>query len=475
MLRHIIEEIGDILVEIFRKEEVWFVIFVLALGGAVFFLPFFNASEVIALFLRILKKTWWFWFFVILFPVFESLWLFWRQEIFKSSIKWTLLEIKIPREVNKSPQAMEQVLRALHALRNSAGDIREKYWDGEVTVWFSFEIVRFGGEVRFFVRGQKKQRNLIEAAFFSYYPDIEIVEVEDYVNELPQSFLEMQDRNLEVWGTEMVLAREDAYPIKTYPNFREEEAIEEKKVPLDPISAFLEVLGKVKKGEFVGIQILAAPADPKWAENWRSILEKLQEPALMEVEEGSSEEGAGLRQIPIARTPGQTDILEAVEQNLSKPAFDTLIRFIYYSPKEIFYDSFARRGLTGAFNQYSALNLNSFRANYPTQTRTQIWNWPHIFPVTRNVFRKQRLIYNYNRREVPPETWMGRFITSHLFHWNFASKRFQMNVEGLATLFHPPTSVVLTAPHIRRVESRKTGPPAGLAIFGEEGEIEKYK
>jgi hypothetical protein len=50
-----------------------------------------------------------------------------------------------------------------------------------------------------------------------------------------------------------------------------------------------------------------------------------------------------------------------------------------------------------------------------------------------------------------------------------------MNVEGLATLFHPPTSVVLTAPHIRRVESRKTGPPAGLAIFGEEGEIEKYK
>ena len=50
-----------------------------------------------------------------------------------------------------------------------------------------------------------------------------------------------------------------------------------------------------------------------------------------------------------------------------------------------------------------------------------------------------------------------------------------MNVEGIATLFHPPTAVVLTAPHVKRVESRKVGPPAGLPIFGEEEELEKYK
>ena len=50
-----------------------------------------------------------------------------------------------------------------------------------------------------------------------------------------------------------------------------------------------------------------------------------------------------------------------------------------------------------------------------------------------------------------------------------------MNTRSLATLFHPPTFLVLTAPHLRRVESKKTGPPAGLAIYGDEGDLEKFK
>ncbi len=188
---------------------------------------------------------------------------------------------------------------------------------------------------------------------------------------------------------------------------------------------------------------------------------------------GEGEEG-GTQEMLIARSPGHIEILKKVEENLSKPAFDTLVRFIYLSPKEGFSDTFPRRGLRGAFNQYSALNLNSFRDNYSITTRTRIWNWPHIFPKVRNEYRKQRLLHNYRTREVPPETWMGKLLTSYLFNWNFGSKRFLMNVKCLATLYHPPTAVVLTAPHIRRVESRRTGPPAGLAIYGEEGEIERF-
>jgi hypothetical protein len=52
---------------------------------------------------------------------------------------------------------------------------------------------------------------------------------------------------------------------------------------------------------------------------------------------------------------------------------------------------------------------------------------------------------------------------------------FELNTESLATLFHPPTRMVLTAPHIERVESRKSGAPAGLAVYGEESDIEKFK
>ncbi len=180
-------------------------------------------------------------------------------------------------------------------------------------------------------------------------------------------------------------------------------------------------------------------------------------------------------EMAIMRSPGQTDILKAVEENLSKPVFDTLIRFIYLTDKATFSDSFPRRGLVGAFNQYAALNLNSFKKNYGMETRCRIWNKPYVFPKTRVEYRKARLLMNYLKRDVPPETSMGRLITSYLFNWNKSSKRFKMNTKCLATVFHIPTAVVLTEPHLKHLESKKAGPPSGLAIFGEEEELEKYK
>ncbi len=418
--------------------------------------------------LEFLKTTWWLWSFLILLPATRSLWLFWRQELFKNSTEWILLELRMPREIKKSPQAMEQVFASLHSLRNAPTDIKEKYWDGEVTRWFSLEMVSFGGEIHFYIRTSARYRGLVEAAFFSYYPDVEIEEVEDYSSKFPKDMGELYSENLDLWGTEMVLTRDEAYPIKSYHEF--ESPAEEKE--FDPMSTFLETLGKLNKGEIVGIQILVAPKGSDWRDRWEKLVAKLKE---------SSSKSAlpstlgGPDFIRSMRTPGESDVLEAVENNLSKPAFDTLIRFIYISPKELFFDSFARRGLVGAFNQYSALNLNSFRQNYTLSTRTRIWTWPHIFPKKRKWYRQERLLHNYRHREVPPETGMGRLITSYILNWNFASRRFAMNTEGLATLLHPPTYLVLTAPHMRRVESRKAGPPAGLAIYGEEGEIEKFK
>lgn len=422
----------------------------------------------------IVKYAWWLLAPFVLWPLFRSTWLYWRQELFKRSheFKMVMYEMRIPLEVRKSPRAMEQVLMALGSLRNSAGDLQEKWWDGEITKWFSFEMVSVGGEVRFFVRGYYKQRALIEAAFFSYYPDVELVEIspeEDYINLLPEGLPEMYQQGYDIWGTEMLLTKEEAYPIRSYIDF--ESPDEEKQY--DPIAAFLEVLGKVKKEEIVGIQILAAPAELSWHKKWQGLVGKLREKR----DEGKVTQQMQTQQAftrALMRTPGETDVLRAVENNLSKPAFNTLIRFVYLSPQAGFYDSFARRGLTGAFNQYAALDLNSFIQNFAVSTRTRIWYWPHIFPKTRNERRKAKLLYNYRRREMPPETFIGRLLTSGLFSLNFASRPTVLNAESLATLFHPPTYIVLTAPHLKRVESKKAAPPAGRIVFGDEKEIEQY-
>lgn len=467
MIRNIFEEIADIIITIFKQEEGIIFIILLLFGGI--FVVSFPSVDVWAIVLSILNffvSTWWLWLLLILIPLFESIVVHWRQEEFKKSLKFILLELRIPREIKKSPQAMEQVLGVLHTLRNAPGDIKETYAEGEVTVWFSLEIVSFGGEIHFYVRAQKKQKNLVEAAFFSYYQDVEVVEVEDYASKLPKNLFDLYVEGKDIWGTEMVLSKEEAYPIKTYRYFENE--AEEKQ--FDPISSFLEVLGKLKKGEVVAMQFLIAPASNSWKDKWIGFLEKLREPSTTKI--GVGEEGE--REVAIARSPGEVDVLEAVETNLSKPAYDTLVRFIYISPKETYYETFARRGLVGAFAQYAALNLNSLSQNRIISTRTGLWYWPHIFSTERKEYRKQRILYNYIHREVPPERKIGKFIYMYPLNWNLASRRFKMNVECIATLFHPPTSVVLTAPHIKRVESKKGGPPAGLAIYGEDIDIERY-
>ncbi len=467
MIKKSLGAIGEIVIHFFKKEEAWLVLFLLGISGLFFItIPKVSLWEIINFILLFLSYTWWLWFFLIVFPLFHSLFLFWRNEEFKKDLKFILLEILIPREVQKSPQAMEQVLAALHSLRNAPGDIKETYYEGEVTVPFGLEMISFGGEIHFYVRCQKKQRNLVEAAFFSYYQDVEFIEVEDYAKQFPQTLEDLYAQGKDMWGTEMVLAKPAVYPIKSYTTFESEAESKQ----FDPISTFLEVLGKINKEEIVGIQFIIAPAGNEWKDKFKSVLDELQEPATAEI---ASDEG-GSRKIPISRTPGQYDVLEAVEKNLSKPAFNTMLRFIYLSPKATYYDSFARRGLVGAFNQYAALNLNSFSSNRDVATRTQIWNWPHIFPKIRNQFRKQRLLRNFLIREIPPETWMGRFVTSYIFNFNFSTKRFLMNIECLATLFHLPTVVVLTAPHIKRSESKKAGPPAGIAIFGEDKELDQF-
>ncbi|OGZ53657.1 MAG: hypothetical protein A3B25_01255 [Candidatus Ryanbacteria bacterium RIFCSPLOWO2_01_FULL_48_26] len=436
-------------------------------------------------------------FFAVVFPLAQSTWLFWKQEEFKEKMPFILVELRMPREVRKSPRAMEQILSAIHALRNFAGDFGELWIDGEITRWYSLEMVSFGGEVHFYLRMYKKQRDLIEAAFYSYYPDIEIIEVEDYTKRFPKNVGELYQRGYDMWGSELMLVREAAYPIKSYLDF---EAVDEEK-QYDPISLALEVLGKIKTEEIIAVQILIEPASHTWKDEYKELVEKLrnnedkQEKAssgkssyVRKIEfegilphfpiekrgEDKKDDFGGLRK-SFLRTPGETDVLTAVEENLSKPAFETIIRFIYFSPKELFYDTFPRRGIMGIFNQYSSSDLNSFIRNEPTATRTKIWHWPHIAPASRNEYKKQRLMINYRHREMTHHTFMGKLLTSHRFNFNFKSKKFIMSNRSIATIFHPPTFIVLTAPHIKRVESRKMGPPAGLPIYGGEEDIQKYK
>jgi hypothetical protein len=467
-MRKFLEEVVGLIPELFKKEESWLIVFLLAIGG-LFSISFFQISltpqDVPGILWSFFKATWWFWIFPPLLWLFQAILLFWRQEEYKEELEFVMLEIRLPREIEKGPKSMEQILLIMSSLRNVPTMAKAKYYEGEVTVTFSLELVSIGGQVHFYLRVLKKQQGIIESAFFSYYPDVELLEVPDYTLRFPQSPEEMYRTGIKIWGTEMMLARDPLYPIKTYMAF--ETGGDEKR--LDPISSFLEVLGKVKPHETVAIQILATPADPKWGLDWHDELNKLRD----ELSGGGGQNADG-SMVMASPKPQKMEILKAIEANITKPAFESVIRFIYIAPEDNFSEGFARGGIVSSFNQYADINLNAFRQNFGVGTNTGIWYPPYLFSDVRVEYRRQRMLINFLKREMPPEEWMGRVLTSHPMNFNFASESFLINVEGLATIFHLPPAIVLTAPHIERLESRKAGPSAGLSIFGKEEDLERF-
>ena len=416
------------------------------------------------------SSLWWLWLFIVLVVLAKSVWTTYIQEHYKRSIKYVMFELRVPREVRRSPRAMEQVFMTLHGIRNSPSNLKEKWWEGEVTMWFSCEIASLGGELHFFMRVPDKHRNIIEAALYAQYPDLEVEEVnEDYVNRFPKTYRELKKAGYEIFGNELILAKHDAYPIRTYIDFEDNEEDRQ----LDPISALLETIVKIKPQETIWIQILVQPVDDSWKKECEKLVDDFRERTGRTQVETKAATGS-TQMVWVERTPGQLETLKAIERCIAKPGFNTLIRYMYIAPKEILSEGFARRGVISAFNQYASESLNKFKHNAKAWTRTSFWYWPHIFPKSRTLARKNRIYESYRKRKIREHLFFAKLLELDVFDWGFAgqksSTRVVLNAEELATIYHPPMVVVLTGPLIKRAEAKKAGPPAGLPIYGEEGE-----
>lgn len=410
--------------------------------------------------------------FVVLLFLFHEFWLAYVQEKYRSAIKWSVIELRIPREAKRPPKAMEQVFMAIHAVKNSPDDFAEWYVDGEIPMWFSCEAVSFGGEVHFFMRVPTIRKNHIEAALYSQYPDIEIANVEDYIDRLPPNIVKLTEAGYRLFGNELVLNNKDVYPIMTYQDF--EAPVEEKE--LDPVGALLETLSRLKPQENIWMQILLRPLTGSYITQFH----KDGENEIKDIQERTGKRKMFSPQfgefVMIDRAPGDVEQMKVVDRKIEKPTFEVVLRYLYIAPKEIYNPSFGRRSVLMAVNQYASETYNKFKHNTKAWTLARVWYFPFIFPKRRAKARQERMYKNYRDRTMwvrGQETFMTAILRMKFFDWGFRPRRFgfmRLNTEELATIFHPPTQVVLTGPLIKREEARKMGPPAGLPIYGEGGE-----
>ncbi len=405
-----------------------------------FFLLFSNVFNIFAF----LGKYFVFWSPFVFGALLWWMWLRFIRGRWRSNINWVLLEIKLPKDIKRTPLAMEVVLSALY--QASTGEWPERLFQGRVMDWSSLEIVSIGGSVHFFIRTRDIYKNLIESQIYSQYPDAEIFEAPDYSKYV--NYYD-DDSQWQMWGQEYQFTKPDAYPIKTYVDFGldKEGLKDEEKV--DPLVATLELFGSLRKDEQLWLQILIQPANKRFRvpgsrfkkRDWRGEGEDLIEDIIkkrmkiMGIKEGS---GAG-----VLLSPVEDEIVKAIQRNISKLGFDCGIRSIYWVKKSTEFNPSRIMGLLTLFNQYSSSTLNGLRPSWVTDFDNPWEDFKGI-----RVRGKKRKLFNaYKRRSYfyPPRK----------------CKPLVLNSEELATIYHFPGTVAET-PTFGRIESRKGEPPINL-------------
>lgn len=402
-------------------------------------------SEFLVKFFDIVFSTSPIWLPIILFISFVSIQL--KHARAKAIMKegGVLLEIKLPRDVFKSPLAMEIIITSLY--QAGKGTFIDTFVDGKHRPWFSLELVSIDGEIHFYVWTKKKFVKLIESQFYSQYPGVEIYATEDYTKDV---FID--PGKMGVVGLAFKLNKDDVYPIKTYVDYgldREQE--EESKT--DPLTSVLEFMGSIKAGEQIWIQILiqahrktTIKDDAEFAkEDWieagkKEIKKKIDELAGKPDKDGKK---------PPHRMPTktETDTIAALERSLTKLPFDVGIRGMYVYRSESF-DSISITGLLGSFRQYSAQNLNEIRVAKGSGVDDA---WNNLLGEEKE-YREKEILNAYKLRSY------FQLPYKHLF-----TKPFILTTEELATIFHLPGKVVGT-PTLTKISSRKSEAPSNLPI-----------
>ena len=397
------------------------------------------------------------WFLILpplFYFVFKSIWMKYITDEHWTEKKYIVLEIIPPRDLEKSPRIMESFFFALAGIIKSPNMI-EEYYEGHFFPFISLELVGTEGTAHFYIWLPENMRSLIESQLYAQYSDIEIFQVEDYVNQLPPV---LPNKEWTLWGTDVKLVREDPYPIRTYKYFEEDVTGK----MLDPLSSLVETVGKTGPGEHLWLQIIIQPQHESWYEEglalvqdiagrtkkrkgvfseigkdlmdvFSGVLKGLFSPVEFERKEEKDEQPLEFR-----LTPGEKDTLKAVENNISKNIFLTKMRFLYIGRREVF-DKIFVSSFFGGLKQFNDQQLNNFAPDNRSKTYAN-----YIWKDFRLAFRQRRIYRRYR----------NRFPTG---------VKFMLSTEELASIYHMPDMSVV-APSMQRIDARRSGAPANLPV-----------
>ena len=418
-------------------------------------------------------------------------WVHYIQQDFISGIDFVLLEIVPPRDVLRSPKAMELfITNALYHFSYKGG--KEEYWQGAVWFWFSLEIVSLEGQVHFYIRTPTRIRTLIETQMYAQYPQSQVKVVEDYtlaVDEItPKSAWNG-------WGCEFGLLKPEAYPIRTYIDYGlDVDPKEEYKV--DPISPVIEFFGSLEKGEQGWLQIIITPSKKTYhaKDTWFGYHDWVRESRLellRILKPYTATKGEGVQLGKDARVemriPKFLDpTVKRIGDKTAKLGFDTGVRLMYIAKKEVFPVSQRTnnsRNIRLILRQYTNPDANGFDRRNSAQG--DALNSSVLTLSSKQVMiLADRMLHEYRERAFFHLPLRHHIFSIHVFETIFPKpiihpvfmtmikpfflpyvhhQTYVLNTEELATLWHFPGQI-LKVPTLERIESKEASPPTNLPI-----------
>lgn len=403
---------------------------------------------------------------------FTQVWVDYKQGQYLAHIKWVVLNVNIPQGAINTPKGMELFFNNL-AGSKSAITWKEANLLGKFQAFFSFEIVGIEGDVKFYIRTPEKYLDLVEAALYSQYPEAQIMEVEDYVDHIPDKY---PNDKVSVFGSEMKLSKPQYYPIRTFEDF--EHMGEKDQRFKDPLLSIIEVMGKMHHGESMWMQIVIMPPDEQdWAKEGEKYLNKMMgkeekhTPGMLSQAVGNvawlpnevlkqttgldlmggehhDEKADDFRMFRM--TPTERAVGDAIAEKISKIGWFTKIRVVYCGPNDHFNH---RKGLIaamikGMFHPFAHLNMNKLGMHdHATPKDDYFWLQWEIH------HRMTNLVRRYKKRQ------MGAGTAPYI-----------LNSEELATLFHFPAADART-PILAHTGARRAEAPLSLP-FAHDGEAD---
>lgn len=405
---------------------------------------------------------------LIFFYMGRELWLIYRGNKYTAQWKWALLAVDIPPMFVQTPKAIEQIFAHLSGARIQP-NIGQKFWMGKKQKFFSLEIISIEGYIQFLIRTEAEFRDLVEAAVYAQYPEAEITEVEDYVNDIPSAY---PNDTYDVFGVEFKLAENEAYPIRTYPDF--EYTISKDVSYSDPLAAILENFTRIGKNENFWMQIVIEPFGNKWKEKGIALVKEIV--ANKKVPKTTVTNKAASLPLALVKTatdiwqwnfepteeekkpegkvqdltPGAKSTVQAIEEKISKIGFRTKVRVLYSAKKDTYRPNRCIDGFVGALNQFHIVSRNAIVPSSATLAH-------YVFKQFRLSIIKNQMVSAFKKRKI--KHGVSPYI---------------MNIEELATLWHFPLPGV-KAPLVQKTAMKLAEPPMNLPVDLLEGKSSPLK